>query len=29
VQPQEMEITVIGDDYEFKRDVVDIEESRS
>lgn len=29
VEPQEMEITVIGDDYEFKRDIVNIEEPRS
>lgn len=25
VQPQEMEISIIGDDYEFKRDVVDFQ----
>ena len=29
VQPKELEITVIGDDYEFKRDIVNIEEPRS
>ena len=29
VQPKEMEITVIGDSYEFKRDVVELNESRS
>jgi hypothetical protein len=29
VQPDEMEITIIGDDYEFKRDLVNIEEPRS
>ncbi len=29
VEPQEMEITVIGDDYEFKRDLVDLNNARS
>lgn len=29
VQPEEMEITVIGDDYEFKRDVVELNDSRA
>lgn len=29
VEPQEMEITVIGDDYEFKRDAVELNESRA
>ena len=29
VQPQEMEITVIGDDYEFKRDVTELKEVHS
>ena len=28
VQPKEMEITVIGDDYEFKRDVIQLDEHR-
>jgi hypothetical protein len=28
VQPKEMEITVIGDSFEFKRDVVDLKSSR-
>lgn len=28
VEPKELEITIIGDDYEFKRDLADIKESR-
>lgn len=29
VQPEEMEITVIGDDYEFKRDTITLNEARA